>query len=324
MASKKKDFYIIRKGRKTGRFSSWDEVKELVAGYPGAEYKGFTLSQMEEALEYENGENSEIIFIDYNPSEGEILAFTDGACEREGLGGPLKENLGYGALITRFTDGGLEKIAALAGQVELSNDSDSDLYKEIIKSANITGEAHSAILAMEYARMHGIKALTLVYDYEGVGKTCMGQWHPESVVLSKLQSYFDEMSKISDMKVTFIRTPSHLIEGVNELGMNVDDKFYKAFGDVDKGTLDEQKIDAMLERFYLLIGNYNADALANLGMTEGYMESREQTENFTVGSFSPDDFVIDGFNMLSEEEALAATDPKSLAYRLYKGAGKIT
>ncbi len=324
MASKKKDFYIIRKGRKTGRFNSWDEVKELVAGYPGAEYKGFTLSQMEEALEYESGENAEVIFIDYNPSEGEILAFTDGACEREGLGGPLKENLGYGALITKYSSGKLEKIVALAGQVELADESDSELYKEIIKSANITGEAHSAILAMEYARIHEIKEMTLVYDYEGVGKTCTGQWHPESVVLSKLQSYFEELQKICDMKVNFIRTPSHLIEGVNELGMNVDDKFYKSFGDVDKGTLDEKKIDAMFERFYMLVGNYNADALANLGMTDGYLESREQTENYTIGFIDPDVFIVNGFDMLSEEEALAATDPKSLAYKLYKAAGKFT
>ena len=34
-------FYAVRKGKKTGIYTTWDECKEQVDGYPKAEYKGF-------------------------------------------------------------------------------------------------------------------------------------------------------------------------------------------------------------------------------------------------------------------------------------------
>ena len=42
--------YAIRKGKQTGIFHSWEECKQLVDGYPRAEYKSF-LTQ-EEAEQY--------------------------------------------------------------------------------------------------------------------------------------------------------------------------------------------------------------------------------------------------------------------------------
>ena len=36
-----KKVYAVKKGKKTGIFYDWDEVKELISGFSGAEYKGF-------------------------------------------------------------------------------------------------------------------------------------------------------------------------------------------------------------------------------------------------------------------------------------------
>lgn len=36
-----KKFYAVRKGKKTGIFDTWDDCKDAVSGYSGAEYKGF-------------------------------------------------------------------------------------------------------------------------------------------------------------------------------------------------------------------------------------------------------------------------------------------
>ena len=36
----KKKVYAVKKGKQTGLFYSWNECKESVSGYPGAEYKG--------------------------------------------------------------------------------------------------------------------------------------------------------------------------------------------------------------------------------------------------------------------------------------------
>ncbi len=37
----KKKIYAVRKGKLVGIFRSWDECRDSVNGYPGAEYKGF-------------------------------------------------------------------------------------------------------------------------------------------------------------------------------------------------------------------------------------------------------------------------------------------
>ena len=47
MAAKK--IYAVRKGRKTGLFSTWAECQEQVSGYPGARFKGFTSREEAEA-----------------------------------------------------------------------------------------------------------------------------------------------------------------------------------------------------------------------------------------------------------------------------------
>jgi ribonuclease HI len=35
-------FYAIKKGKKTGIFSSWEETKELTDKFPGAIFKSFS------------------------------------------------------------------------------------------------------------------------------------------------------------------------------------------------------------------------------------------------------------------------------------------
>ena len=37
----RKKIYAVKKGKTTGIFISWDECRDAVAGYPGAEYKVF-------------------------------------------------------------------------------------------------------------------------------------------------------------------------------------------------------------------------------------------------------------------------------------------
>lgn len=44
-------WYVVWKGRRTGVFSSWEEVRPLVEGYPGAQFKAFpTREEAERAL----------------------------------------------------------------------------------------------------------------------------------------------------------------------------------------------------------------------------------------------------------------------------------
>ena len=51
-----KKIYAVRKGFIPGIYNTWDECKEQVTGFSGAEYKSF--SSKEEADVYMNGESS--------------------------------------------------------------------------------------------------------------------------------------------------------------------------------------------------------------------------------------------------------------------------
>lgn len=43
-----KKFYVVWKGRETGVFDSWEKCKELIDGFPKAEYKSFNTRQLAE------------------------------------------------------------------------------------------------------------------------------------------------------------------------------------------------------------------------------------------------------------------------------------
>lgn len=49
MATPKKNYYIVKKGRKTGVFYSWADCQPQVQGFGGAVYKGFVTRQEAEA-----------------------------------------------------------------------------------------------------------------------------------------------------------------------------------------------------------------------------------------------------------------------------------
>ena len=46
----KKKFYVVKKGKTPGIYSTWDECKSQVEGVSGAQYKGFATQQ--EAFDY--------------------------------------------------------------------------------------------------------------------------------------------------------------------------------------------------------------------------------------------------------------------------------
>lgn len=94
MAAKK--IYAVRKGRKTGLFSTWSECQEQVTGFPGARFKGFTSREEAEAwLRGEEGAGNPSPASsprhpagkgaagDLPPLEGEdYVIYTDGSCLR--------------------------------------------------------------------------------------------------------------------------------------------------------------------------------------------------------------------------------------------------
>ena len=81
-------FYAVIKGRKIGIFTSWEETKGYVSGYPGAKYKSFPdINSAKKYLE-DDGEVKEMN--EKNNSETEntttMRIYSDGSCIN-GIGG---------------------------------------------------------------------------------------------------------------------------------------------------------------------------------------------------------------------------------------------
>lgn len=72
-------FYVVWKGRKTGIFSSWDECKDQILGFEGAQYKSFkTLPEAENALDqpyspqYKNNSKPDTVPVNTKPIKDSI------------------------------------------------------------------------------------------------------------------------------------------------------------------------------------------------------------------------------------------------------------
>lgn len=77
-------FYAVAKGRRTGVFEDWNEVKKLVFGYNGAKFKRF--ETREDAVAFvSNVDDGKAIEDDiFMEPDGQLIVFCDGACSGNG------------------------------------------------------------------------------------------------------------------------------------------------------------------------------------------------------------------------------------------------
>lgn len=216
-----KKFYAVKKGRKTGVFSSWDECKASVDNYPGATFKGFTT--LEEAKLYlKNSEvkarNTEIhetkrthekkkvhgtklcgSKVEENtefPPQGTLLAYVDGSYEDT-----LKKYafgcvflLPDGRIFTEYGNG------------------DNALSLQL---RNVTGEMLGAMYAVRFAMLNGFDAVEIRYDYSGIEKWVSGEWRGRTELTQKYAASMREWGK--SIAVTFTKVAAHTNVKYNEL-----------------------------------------------------------------------------------------------------------
>ena len=81
----KKKIYAVRKGKTTGIFESWNDCKNAIDGFSGAEYKGF--SSLEEANEYLSDVKQDVLeSLPDNEREcltDRIVAYVDGSFDEK-------------------------------------------------------------------------------------------------------------------------------------------------------------------------------------------------------------------------------------------------
>lgn len=187
-------FYAVKKGKKTGIFSTWDECKEQVTGYKGAVYKSFkTLSEAEAFLERNEEKIENIEEVDG------VYAYIDGSFDR------VSGIYGSGVVIV---DGD--------GKYEYKHAGNREDYAQL---HNVAGELEAAKFVMWYAVDKKIKEITLFYDYQGIEAWAVGDWKAN---LPYTQDYVKFYNKVKTaVKVNFVKVKAHTGIELNEVVDNL-------------------------------------------------------------------------------------------------------
>lgn len=186
-----KKVYAVKKGKKTGIFYSWDEVKELISGFSGAEYKGF--KNEKDAESYLYGSDVEQIAFE---TENVLLAYVDGSFSAE------LSKYSFGAVLI-FKENVIETLNGVGENEEATS------------MRNVAGELSGAMTVMQYAVKNGYEKIKIFHDYEGIGKWARGEWKTNLNCTAKYKEFCDKMSKKIDME--FVKVPAHSGVKYNEM-----------------------------------------------------------------------------------------------------------
>ena len=191
MAAKK--YYAVKKGKVTGVFKSWDQCRDAVEGYSGAQYKGF--ATLEEANEYlgtvlqgkvpveVGGVMAEDIEL---PEEGELLAYVDGS---------------YDDSIKKYAFGCVFLLPDGRIFTEYGNGDN----EQSLQHRNVTGEMLGAMYAVKFAMLNGFHGVELRYDYQGIEKWVTGEWRSKTELTQKYAFSMRQWGK--SISIRFTRLP---------------------------------------------------------------------------------------------------------------------
>lgn len=188
---KKKSWYAVKSGRKTGLFENWEDCKAQVIGYQGASYKGFF--SKEEAMEYLKPINKTAKKL---ANTGGMIVYVDGSYIPT-----IPDAFSFGVVFI------------YQGIVETYGEKIID--KEEAQMRNVAGEIHGAVFAMKRCLEKGIAEIDLYYDYAGIEKWCVGEWKANKRGTRALQDYYNSIK--DNLKIHFHKVASHTGVVYNEM-----------------------------------------------------------------------------------------------------------
>ena len=239
----KKVAYVVFVGRKTGIFTSWDEVKAQVNGFPGQKQQGYTSMADAEAAwaAWTSGSGAGTTGV-CNAGRVNSAAGTTGTVHKISAGSKtgagsveealrtheLGENIDANLIFPHidgpiaYTDGSynsmLERYAYgtiifpnpqdLTDQLQISGSGEVDEYKT---ANNVAGEVLGAVTAMEFALEQGWKKITIFHDYNGLAywaKAMPGmtrRWQAKTPIAQYYQKRYDELSQMIDVDFFWVR-----------------------------------------------------------------------------------------------------------------------
>lgn len=239
----KKVAYVVFVGRKTGIFTSWDEVKAQVNGFPGQKQQGYTSMADAEAawaawtsgsgagytgvcsagrVNSAVGRTGTVQKISAGSKTG--AGSVEEALRTHELGENIDANLifphidgpiaytdgSYNSMLERYAYGTIifPNPQDLTDQLQISGSGEVDEYKT---ANNVAGEVLGAVTAMEFALEQGWKKITIFHDYNGLAywaKAMPGmtrRWQAKTPIAQYYQKRYDELSQMIDVDFFWVR-----------------------------------------------------------------------------------------------------------------------
>lgn len=208
MAAKK--YYAVKTGKVTGVFKTWNECRNAVEGYPGAQYKGF--STLEEAEEYLGTKGASIRQISRQATQGRILSCKDEADEIPEEGELLAYVDGsYDDSIKKYAFGCVFLLPDGRIYTEYGNGDN----EQSLQHRNVTGEMLGAMYAVKFAMLNGFQSVELRYDYQGIEKWVTGEWRSKTELTRKYAVSMREWGQ--SISIHFTKVAAHTNVRYNEL-----------------------------------------------------------------------------------------------------------
>ncbi|MDR1689739.1 MAG: viroplasmin family protein [Clostridiales bacterium] len=210
----KNKFYAVKKGHKTGVFSTWSECQAVINGYPNANYKSFATEA--EAIAYLSGTDIYMDQIKNDLSQGYVVAYTDGSYDE------TTNEYAYGLCL--FDKDGQE--------IGLCN---KDNYPPFASSRNIAGEIFGVLTALDWAVSNGYDKIRIYHDLEGVAKWATGEYTADSEI-SKY--YVQQLAKKFDgiIAYEFVKVAGHSNNPYNDKADNLASSALKGERKMIKGA----------------------------------------------------------------------------------------
>lgn len=195
-------YYAVKIGKTPGIYTSWDECKAMVHGFPGAVYKSF--KTMEEAKQFmgvsvkvaETAAREEALFADWTDVEfPDVYAFVDGSYN------VATKVYGYGGFLIH--DGKKETLQGAGDEEEMSS------------MRNVAGEVLGSMAAIEKALELGLSEITIYYDYMGIEMWATGSWKRNK---KGTIAYYEYVNSVRDkIQIHFVKVKGHSgVEGNEE------------------------------------------------------------------------------------------------------------
>ena len=180
-------YYAVKKGRKIGIFSTWEECESMVKGFKGALYKSF--SSLEDAQNYLN---------EQIPSfhEQGLIAYVDGSFNQK------TGEYGYGCVL-------------IDGQQVILKVNGKGKHPDYVSMRNVAGEIAGAHQAICYAIEHQYPMICIYYDYEGIEKWANHTWTARRQGTQAYQTFIDESRQ--KIEIHFIKVLAHSGDLYNEM-----------------------------------------------------------------------------------------------------------